>query len=206
MGHLTIIKVANLENQLENQENEITPQDKIAEEEKQEVPPGEVASLRAEIEKKELEAKTSFDRYLRTLADFENFKKRTQKDQADQARFSNERLIKELLPVIDNLERAIAHSKETADFARMLEGIELICKELHAILAKTGVRPMDAIGKPFDPFFHQSAGQAEIAEGAEGEENRVVGEIQKGYLFHDRVLRPSLVVVSKKKNREEASQ
>lgn len=156
--------------------------------------------LRAELQKKEQAARESHDRYLRTLADFENYKKRAQKEQLEQAKFANEKLIKEFLPVIDNLERALLHSKETKDFDKMVEGVDLIQKQLLSTLAKFGVRPIESLHRPFDPFLHQSIGQVESEEGSGEKENQVVGETQKGYFLNERVLRPSLVLVSKKKS------
>ena len=156
-----------------------------------------VESLRAELQKKEQAANESQNRYLRTLADFENYKKRAQKEQIEQAKFANEKLINEFLPVIDNLERALLHSKETKDFDKMLEGIGLIQKQLLSVLGKFGVRPIESLNQPFDPFLHQSIGQVESEDS--NEENQVVGETQKGYFLNERVLRPSLVLVSKKK-------
>lgn len=161
---------------------------------------GETAeSLRAELRKKEQAADESQNRYLRTLADFENYKKRAQKEQIEQARFANEKLINEFLPVIDNLERALSHSKETKDFNKMVEGVELTQKQLLSVLAKFGVRPIESLHQPFDPFLHQSIGQVEVEEGSGEEDNQVVGETQKGYFLNERVLRPSLVLVSKRK-------
>jgi molecular chaperone GrpE len=155
--------------------------------------------LRSELQKKEQAARESHDRYLRTLADFENYKKRAQKEQMEQAKFANEKLIKEFLPVIDNLDRALAHSKETKDFEKMVEGVELIQKQLLSTLAKFGVRPIESLNQPFDPFLHQSIGQVE-SDRSDEKEDQVVGETQKGYFLNERVLRPSLVLVSKKKS------
>ncbi|HLG21355.1 MAG TPA: nucleotide exchange factor GrpE, partial [Candidatus Manganitrophaceae bacterium] len=158
-----------------------------------------VQSLRAEVEKKDQTAREAYDRYLRTLADFENYKKRAQKEKLEQAQFANEKLIKELLPVVDNLERALSHAKETNDFDKMVEGLELIYKQILSGLGKFGVTPIESLNRPFDPLLHQSIGQVESEEGSSAEEDRVVSETQKGYFLNDRVLRPSLVVVSKKK-------
>lgn len=158
-----------------------------------------IETLRAGYEKKEQEAKEAQERFMRTLADFDNYKKRTQRDQADALKYANEKFIKELLPVIDNLERALAHSRETRDFDRMMEGVELIHKQLLSTLGKFGVAPIESLHQPFDPFLHQSIGQVEVEEGSDAEENQVVGETQKGYHLNDRVLRPSLVLIAKKK-------
>lgn len=158
-----------------------------------------IETLRAGYEKKEEEARQAQERFMRTLADFENYKKRAQRDQSDALKYANEKLIKELLPVIDNLERALAHSRETRDFDRMMEGVELIRKQLISALGKFGVVPIESLNQPFDPSLHQSIGQIEVEEGSDAKENQVIGETQKGYHLNDRVLRPSLVMIAKKK-------
>lgn len=158
-----------------------------------------IETLRAGYEKKEEEARQAQERFMRTLADFENYKKRAQRDQSDALKYANEKLIKELLPVIDNLERALAHSRETRDFDRMMEGVELIRKQLFSALGKFGVVPIESLNQPFDPSLHQSIGQIEVEEGSDAKENQVIGETQKGYHLNDRVLRPSLVMIAKKK-------
>jgi len=158
-----------------------------------------IETLRAGYEKKEQEAQVAQERFMRTLADFENYKKRTQRDQADALKYANEKLIKELLPVLDNLERALSHSRETRDFDRMMEGVELIHKQFLSALGKFGVAPVESLNQPFDPFLHQSIGQVEVEEDSDTEENQVIGETQRGYRLNDRVLRPSLVMIAKKK-------
>lgn len=160
--------------------------------------PSETEVLQAELETQKKAAKLAQDQYLRTLAEHENYKKRTQKDRSEQIKFANEGLIKETLPVIDNLERAITHSNETRDFEKMLEGVVMIKKQLLAVLNKFGVRPIESIKQPFDPFVHQSVGQVEVEADAEIEEGHVAEEAQKGYFLNDRVLRPSFVLIAKK--------
>ncbi len=155
--------------------------------------------LRAEIAKKEEALREAQNLYLRTLADFENYRKRAQKEQADNLKYANERLIKELLPVIDNLERALTHSRETRDFNRMIEGVELIHKQILTAFGKFGVVPIESLNRPFDPLLHQSIGQVEVDEGSNVEENQIVGEVQKGYHLDQRLLRPSLVTIAKRK-------
>jgi molecular chaperone GrpE len=160
--------------------------------------PEETVALREELGKKEEEVKEARDRYLRTMADFENFRKRAQKERVEQTQFANEKLIKEVLPVLDNIERAIAHSSEK-DLGKILEGLELIQKQLLTALGKFGVTPIESLHQPFDPAVHQSIGQVESDGEAGDDEDRVASEAQKGYLLNDRVLRPSLVMISKKK-------
>ncbi|MFQ5588820.1 MAG: nucleotide exchange factor GrpE [Nitrospiria bacterium] len=175
---------------------EVAPEEESSEE----TPPlSEGEQLQSAFEAQKKAAEEAQARYLRVLADHENYKKRTQKDQLDQIKFANERLVKEILPVIDNLERAIAHSGETQDFEKIVEGVTMIHKQLLTVLDKFGVKPVDCLNQPFDPFHHQSVGQVEIEADSKTQENHVVNEVQKGYFFNEKVLRPSLVMVAKKK-------
>ncbi|VAX31330.1 Heat shock protein GrpE [hydrothermal vent metagenome] len=161
--------------------------------------PSEMEELKVELEAQKKIAQDAKDQYLRTLAEHENYKKRTQKDKTEQIKYANEGLIKETLPVIDNLERAISHSKETSDFKTMLEGVTLVKKQLLNVLDKFGVRPIKSLNQAFDPQYHQSVGMAEVEADAEIEENHVIEEAQKGYLLNERLLRPSFVILAKKK-------
>lgn len=154
------------------------------------------------LETAEKEAKESYDRFLRVSAEFENYKKRTTREMDEFRKYANESLIRELLPVVDNLERAIDSSinDKTAD-GFVVEGIDMTLKEILKVLEKFVVKPIDALGKPFDPAFHEAVMQEETDEQPE---NAVLKELQKGYMIHDRLLRPSMVVVSKaKKNQDE---
>ncbi|MFQ5596922.1 MAG: nucleotide exchange factor GrpE [Nitrospiria bacterium] len=148
------------------------------------------------LKKFETASKENYDRYLRTLADFENYKKRAQKDRLEHIKFANEGVMKELLPVIDNFERAIDHSKENKDFEKMLEGVSMIHKQLLSVLEKFGVTPIQCINQPFDPNFHQSVGQTNIEENSGIKANQIVEEAQRGYTLSGRVLRPSSVIVA----------
>ncbi|MFQ5579800.1 MAG: nucleotide exchange factor GrpE [Nitrospiria bacterium] len=158
-----------------------------------------VKHLQSEIAEKDQAVKEAHERTLRALADLENYKKRIQKEQIEQTKFANERLIREILPVIDNLERALSHSRETKDPEKIIEGVELIHKGLLSALEKFNARPIESLNKPFDPFQHQSVGQVDAEANSEIEDNQVVVENQKGYFLNERVLRPALVLVSKKK-------
>jgi molecular chaperone GrpE len=135
------------------------------------------------------------DRLVRLQAEFENYKKRMAREKAEFLKFATEGLLLEFLPVLDNLERAIASARaETAGHEAVVEGIDMIARLFRATLEKAGVKPMDAVGKPFDPGLHQAVAQVE----SPGEEdNVVVGEIQKGYLLEGRVLRAAMVKVSR---------
>lgn len=155
-------------------------------------------SLQNELEAARQEAKENHDRYLRVYADFENFKKRTMRENEEFRKFANESLIKEILSVVDNLERAIeSANSHVENHPPIVEGVQMTLNDILSILERFQVKPVDAVGKPFDPRYHQAFQQEESDEYPE---NTVLMEFQKGYLLHDRLLRPSMVVVSKKKD------
>ncbi|MEJ2641713.1 MAG: nucleotide exchange factor GrpE [Desulfosarcinaceae bacterium] len=141
------------------------------------------------------EAADYYDRLLRLSAEFENYKKRSSRELADFRKFANEMIIKDLLGVIDNLERALASAADQEGNANSIaEGVELTLKEIFKILEKNGVTAISADGEAFDPTYHQAVMQQETTDHPP---NTVVQELQKGYLLHNRLLRPSMVVVSK---------
>ena len=154
----------------------------------------ELAKLREQLESKMKEAKENYDRYLRQVAELENFRKRAGRERDDAIRFANEALVKDLLPVVDNLERAVAHSKDGGNGKPLVEGVEMVLKAFFDILAKHGVVPIAAVGRPFDPEKHEAMAQIESGT---YEPNTVVEEYHKGYLLRDRLLRPALVSVAK---------
>ncbi len=154
-----------------------------------------ITKLKNEIEVASAEASTNWDLYLRERADLENARKRHQRDKEDALRFANDRLLKEMIPVLDNLERAVEHAGQDNDNNQgLLEGVNMTINQFRKALEDFGVKPINAIGVDFDPNLHQAMGQVESAEQAP---NTVVSEFQKGYLLHDRLLRPSLVMVAK---------
>jgi molecular chaperone GrpE len=140
------------------------------------------------------------DLYLRTQAEIENLKKRAQRDKEDWIKFSNESLIKQLLPVMDNLENAIAHSKDENNLDALIEGVNLTLKGLNDTLEKGGLVSIEAEGKPFDPNFHEAVSEQENNEVDSG---TVILELQKGYLLNERLIRPAMVVVSKKNSKND---
>jgi len=154
----------------------------------------ELASLREQLEAKEQEAKNNYDRYVRQVAEAENFKKRNARERDDAIRFANEALLKDLLPIIDNLERAIAHAAGSNDGSSLVEGVKMILKGFLDVLNKFGVCQISAVGQPFDPAKHEAITQVETVE---HQPNVVMNELHKGYMFRDRLLRPTLVSVSK---------
>ncbi len=134
------------------------------------------------------------DKYLRLYAEFENYKKRINKDKEELLKYGNEGLLYELLPIIDNLEMALKHSNIKASEC-LVQGVEVTLKELLRTLEKFGLTPIEAMGKTFDPSVHHAM---TLVEREDIEEKIVVEEFRKGYIFKDKVLRPSLVAVSKK--------
>ncbi len=139
------------------------------------------------------------DRVLRLSAEFENYKKRKQRELDEFKKFANETVFKQLLTVIDNLERAISSAEEAKDDNSLLEGVKLTHKEVLKVLEGFSVKPVEALNQPFDPNFHQAVTQVETDEHPE---NTVTSVLQKGYTMHERLIRPAMVVVSKKMQKE----
>jgi len=154
----------------------------------------------ARLESLEKEGKESYDRFLRVSAEFENYKKRAAREMNDFRKFANEGFIKEMLPVVDNLDRAI-ESSSNDDHAQnsVLEGVNMTLKEILKVFEQFNVKPFESLGKAFDPALHQAVMQEETDDHPE---NTVLNELQKGYMMHDRLLRPAMVVVSKTKEPE----
>jgi len=151
--------------------------------------------LEVQLEAKEQESKENYDRVLRVSAEFENYKKRTSRELEEFRKFANQSLIKELLSVVDNLELAInsTNGHQTIDQS-LLQGLEMTHKEILKVFEKFNVKPIEATGQVFDPTFHEAVMQEETDE---VDPNTVVNELQKGYLIHNRLLRPSMVVVAR---------
>lgn len=155
----------------------------------------EPPSLARQLEQAEQKANDNYDKLLRVSADFENYKKRTAREMQDLVKYANEKLIKELLTVVDNLERAIESASGRYDGSDpMIQGMHLTLNETLKILERHQVKPVTSLGEPFDPNYHQAMMQEEVDDQPP---NTVVKELQKGYLIHDRLLRPALVAVSK---------
>lgn len=141
------------------------------------------------------EAEHLQDRLVRLQAEFENYKKRMAREKAEFLKFATEGLLLEFLPILDNLERAIASARaEAANREAVVAGIDMIARLFRATLEKAGVKPMEAVGKPFDPSLYQAVAQVESPD---GQDNVVVEEIQKGYFLEGRVLRAAMVKVSR---------
>jgi len=152
----------------------------------------------AALETAKQEAKDNYDRFLRQTAEFENYKKRTAREMSDFRKYANETIIRELLPVVDNLERAIESSggDEKSDSC-VVEGVEMTLKAILKVFDQFQVNQLESMGKPFDPVFHQAVMREESETYPE---NTVIKELQKGYLLHERLIRPAMVVVSTAKS------
>ncbi|HEX7406609.1 MAG TPA: nucleotide exchange factor GrpE [Candidatus Binatia bacterium] len=160
-------------------------------------PESEIEPLRQKLAEKEDEARVNHDRFLRERAELENFKKRMLREKAEALRFASEPLIRDLIPVIDNLERALECGE--GDGKSVIEGVGMVVKSLLEILDRHGVKRIEALGQPFDPAHHQAMSQVESAE---HEPNQVVEQHHTGYLLYDRLLRPALVTVSTRKSQD----
>jgi molecular chaperone GrpE len=156
--------------------------------------PEDVAELQQALKEKTKEAEENYERLLRLAADLENLKKRQERERTDLLQFANENLIKELLPVVDNLELALGHGRQLEAPAPLMEGLEMVHQGFLKALAKFGVAPIDSIGQTFDPAFHSALLQEEAPEVPDC---TVLKELQKGYLLQNRLLRPAMVVVAR---------
>ena len=146
------------------------------------------------LEEAKAEAARLKDQLLRTLADFDNFRKRSRRELADMERRAREDLLKEMLPVFDNLERAAAHAGTATDVKALGDGIGLVMKQFADTLSKLEIVRIKVQGEPFDPTFHEAVQQVETAEHPAG---TVLYEVQAGYRLGERLIRPAIVVVAK---------
>jgi molecular chaperone GrpE len=177
-------------------EEQAEANDEKVEQEKKEIPLEEMkkAELIEKIKEIQESADKNYDLFMRSVAEFENSKKRFQKEKSDLIKFSNESLIKQLLLVIDNLEKAISASQNENSVEAVREGIELTLKGLVDTLERSGLAQVEAEGKPFDPNFHEAISEMEDNKVEPG---TVIQVLQKGYTLNERLIRPAMVVVSK---------
>ena len=155
----------------------------------------ELQDLRALHEEKLKEFDEQNQQFLRLQAEFENFRRRSLKEKQESFKFGHQNLVKDLLSAVDNLERALEHGAQNAgpEIRGILDGVELVHREVLGALAKHGVKEIEAEGQIFDPASHEAMGQLPNADVAP---NTIVQVLQKGYVIHDRMLRPSRVMVS----------
>jgi molecular chaperone GrpE len=152
-----------------------------------------VEGLQQALAAKAEEVNSLNDKYLRLAAEFDNYKRLNQRDQRDLIRYGNEQLLRELLPVVDNLERAIKASRNGGISDALIQGVDLTLKQLTGALTKFNVIPVETAGQPFDPSKHQAVASVTSEHVPE---RHVVDEFQRGYLLHDRILRAAMVSVS----------
>ncbi len=179
------------ENKKPDVEQEVTDQQA---EETPVVEEGFELSAEAEVEKLKADLETATGNHMRLQAEFMNYKKRVEKEKADIYRFANEKIVRDLLDVLDNLDRALESiSGENTDHSNVLNGVEMIRKSFSDLLEKEGVKAIDAVGQPFDPNMHHAV-MTEPKDDCDADV--VIEEFQKGYKLNDRVVRPSMVKVS----------
>jgi molecular chaperone GrpE len=158
----------------------------------------EIEMLKARVEEKAKLAGEHYDRFLRAQAELENYKKRVEREKSSLVQYGNEELIKAILPVIDNLARAIDHPPGE-DSDGLKDGVKITLNQLLQVLEKFGVTPIPSVGEPFDPSKHEAMMQVESTD---HEPNTVVAELQKGYFLNDRLLRPAMVSVAQPPRQE----
>jgi molecular chaperone GrpE len=150
-------------------------------------PEGRLAEAQAE-------AARMREQFLRTAADFDNYRKRSRRDQDEAQRRGREAMLKDLLPVFDNLERAVQHAEAAPDAKAVADGVRMVLKQFGDTLSKVGIKRITTIGKAFDPTQHEAIQHLESAQHPAG---TVLAEVQPGYMIGDYLVRPALVVVSK---------
>lgn len=150
-------------------------------------------TLKAELVKAKALAEDHYSQLQRLQADFDNYRKRTQKEKTELIKYASERLVGDLLPVLDNFDRAVSAAKVNPDFTSFSQGVEMILRQMQTALSKEGLKAMEAVGQPFDPNLHDAVLRVESEEYPE---NTVVEEVQKGYYLKEKLLRPCMVKVS----------
>jgi molecular chaperone GrpE len=156
--------------------------------------PTDPEELKNLLAQKIQEAEDNYSRLLRLAAELENIKKRQEREVSELRQFANENLLKELLPVLDNLERALEHGRQSETPEPLMEGLDLVNQDFLKVLGRFGVTPIKSAGEPFDPTYHHAVMEEEAPE---VEDQTVLKELQKGYLLQNRLLRPAMVVVSR---------
>ena len=174
--------------------------EEIAEEKKEEAKgaelPEDPAALKQLLEQERAKSAEYLDSWRRAAADLSNYKKRTEKDAGEMTKFANSVLIARLLPVLDDFDRAFATIPDNLRDLTWIDGVMLIARKMNAVLEAEGLKPIEALNKPFDPNLHEAVIHEETDQHEEG---TVIAELQKGYKLGERVLRPTMVKVAKKK-------
>jgi molecular chaperone GrpE len=153
----------------------------------------DIARMQDELESARSESEAAADMMLRLAAEMDNYKKRVAKERQSLIKYGCQDIVQELLPILDNFERAIESASKSKDFDSFLEGVKMIFKQMNDTLERKGITRINAVGETFDPNIHEAVMQVASDDHPE---NTVVVELQKGYILHDRVIRPSMVTVS----------
>lgn len=156
--------------------------------------------LKVKLQEMEKKAAEHYDKYVRAVAELDNYKKRAVREKADAIRYGNENLLRDILPLVDNMDRAMEHACNSEDFDAFKKGLKMLQEQLLGCLQKHGVEQIEAVGKDFDPHVHEAMVQVESKE---HEESKVVGEFERGYLLNGRLLRPSKVSVCRRLKKED---
>ncbi len=166
----------------------------VAESTAEQVLPEDIVHLKKRCEEAEKRAEEEHESFLRTLADFNNFRRRMREEFEQARQFATEDFIVRLLPILDDFARAIKAAEEKGEFDALHGGVVLILRQLQDLLAKEGVQPIEAVGQEFDPAKHEAVMRMDTAEYPD---NTVVEELQKGYMMDEKVIRPSMVKVAR---------
>ena len=156
--------------------------------------------LKVKLQEMEKKAAENYEKYVRAAAELDNYKKRAVREKADAIKYGNENLLRDILPLVDNMDRAMEHACNSDDFNAFREGMKMLKQQLLSCLQKHGVEPIEAVGKDFDPHVHEAMLQVESKE---HEESKVVGEFERGYLLNGRLLRPAKVSVCRRLNKDD---
>ena len=156
-----------------------------------------------QLKEKEKEAAENYDKYVRAVAELDNYRKRAARERSDSIRYGNESLIKDILPLVDSMDRALQHADDYGYSDAFKKGLKLLQGQLQGCLEKHGVRQIECVNKAFDPHIHEAVLQVESGV---HEKDQVVEELEKGYLLHERLLRPAKVSVSKGAKAEDSKE
>lgn len=157
--------------------------------------PDRVEELVVKLREAEEKAASNYDKYMRAVAELDNYRKRAVREKGDAIQYGNENLLRDILPLVDGMDRALEHACNSDDFDAFRKGLKLLQEQLLGCLQKYGVERIDTAGKEFDPNVHEAMMQVESADHGD---SRVVGEFEKGYLLKGRLLRPAKVSVCKR--------
>jgi len=155
----------------------------------------QVEELMVKLQEADEKAAENYDKYVRAIAELDNYRKRAAREKADAIQYGNENLLRDILPLVDGMDRALEHACNSEDFDAFRKGLKLLQGQLLGCLQKHGVEMIDTAGKGFDPHIHEAMMQVESAQ---HEDSQVVGEFERGYLLNGRLLRPAKVSVCKR--------